>query len=232
MKLLSFSACLLFTVVLISSTSCNKVSSEDLKDDVPYHQSYLVTFNQDDNKTYASAWFRVREANGTKVELSGNASVKLNGATHTGTGMSDKTRYMWTASGTGDVNFVLTKASGTLITNTINSGDVGQATFAANTPTVVSKSAGFKINWTGSSLTAGEHMTASITVNGGTHIATKDVTNEEIEFTSADLQNCPIGTIYIQLNRSKDFALDQRDQDAGGSIQVIRQESKQMSLDN
>jgi hypothetical protein len=216
--------CLAALSAMFLATSCNKVDSNDLKDEVPYYQQYSVTYDNDDNKTSASAEFRVRTSSGAKVELSGASNVTANGVKGSGS-LTDKSKYTWNISGMPDVAFALSKGGTITINNTVSANSVGTVQIT-NLPDTLSKAKGFGFDWTGPALESGETMTANITSSslvGGVTLFKKGVTSNHVEFSSTELQTVTTGDINIKLTRTRDLALQNSDNTAGGTISVSRE---------
>lgn len=217
----------------VSIYSCKKVASDDLKDTVPYYQSYTVNYDKTNSQTSASATFRVRDVNGTKVDLNNGASVTANGTNPNGLQLVPST-YNWDLSGLVDVNFVLTKNSGTKITNTVAKTDIGDIAFPTNMPSIVSKAAGFTFSWAGDALASGE--TILVTVQGDpassglTALITKTVTSGQVTISSSDLTNFAPGTIFITMERHKTLTLDMKDDTSGGDISTTIKIKKDLAL--
>lgn len=219
----------LLPALFVISACTKKVDSEDLKDEVPYYQGYEVSYNKNDNTTTAAAWFTVRNSGGARVELSGNANVRANGMTP-GTSSIDKTRYTWTLTGNPDVEFVLTKSSGTKISNTLSTSDIGDMNFTSGFPTSVSRSAGFTFSWMGTALRTDETVHAILKSLTGTTVADKDVTSNSVTFTAADMASCPTGEMAVELYRTRDITLKNSDGTAGGAMQVRMNRSKNLTV--
>jgi hypothetical protein len=206
------------------ATGCSKVDSNDLKDEVPYYQQYSVTYDEGDNKTSASAEFKVRTSSGSRVELSGASNVTANGVKGSSS-LTDKTKYTWDLSGMPNVEFMLNKGGTISIKNTVASTSVGSVQIT-NLPDTLSKSKGFGFDWTGPALASGETMTANITsssLTGGLTLFKKGVTGNRVEFSPSDLQTVATGDINIKLTRSRDLPLENSDNTAGGTISVTRE---------
>lgn len=203
----------------LSLVGCSKdVNSDDLKDDVPYYQYYEVGYDKNGNSTVAAAHFRVRDKDGTKVELTNGASVRVNGMA-SGTSSIDKTRYTWTLTGMPDVNFVLTKNSGTTVTNNILRNDIDDIDFPSSFPVAIDKTVGFSFSWTGSALSSSETLTVSIVHNGYEYV-TKSVTENPVVITANELKDCPTGEISVALHRAKSMPVKTEDGNAGGVVQL------------
>jgi hypothetical protein len=208
---------LLLPVLLVYS--CRKVDSNDLKDDVPYYQSYSVIYDKVANNVNVSGFCRVRDANGTKVQFSSGAGLTANGATPS-VDIFDKAIYRWNFNSIQDVNFVLTKNSGTKINNTVTLSDISNSDFGAGFPTTVSKASGFSFNFTGDALTGTESLTINIAADSGTKekILTQLNTGNTVNISSSDLQGLKTGNLNITMTRENNLPLDNKDGTAGGTI--------------
>ncbi len=221
---------LIFVLPVLLVTSCSKnVDSGDLKDDVPYYQYYEVGYDKTGNSTIAAAMFYVREKNGTKVELTGGASIRANGLTP-GTSSIDKTRYTWSMNGIPDVNFMLTKNSGAAIANKVLRNDIGDIFFPAGFPETVDKVTGFSFNWSGDAVSTTESLTVSVMNYGSVEVVTKNVTESPVIITAEELKDCPPGEITVSLHRSKSIPVKAEDAGAGGVIQLRLSISKKAML--
>lgn len=220
---------ILLPILLLTSGCSKDVNSDDLKDDVPYYQYYEVGYDKTGNSTIAAASFRVREKNGTKVELTNGASIRANNMTP-GTSSIDKTRYTWTMTGTPDVTFVLAKNSGATVTNAILRNDIGDISFSAGFPATVNKATGFSFNWTGDALSSTEALTVSVMNYGNAEVVTKTVTENPVVITAEELKDCPAGEITVSLHRAKNIPVKTEDGNAGGAIQLRLSISKKATL--
>jgi len=204
--------------------ACTKVDSGDLKDDVPYYQSYSVSYNKTENATYASASFRVREANGARVKLSNGATVTANGKTGAATNPFDLSIYTWQFDDRKDVSFTLTKATATL-NNTVRSSDIGDISFSGALPTFISKKDGYTITWTGDERRTGEHIYVSVSGisaadTTGTATNDKEITGTNVRLTPADLASLAPGSMTVTLRRERSISLDSPDGSSGGEKSV------------
>lgn len=227
--------CLLpFLLILVLLTyGCKKVDSSDLKDDVPYYQSYEVGFDKTLGSPSAMASYKIREANGARVSLENGAGVSANGTSPT-TDFLDKTLYRWNFSGTPDVNFILTKNSGAKINNTIAFSDISNTDFAAGFPTAASKASGFSFNWTGDAVGATETLNITISTPDSGSIAMKTLTQSNssntVTFSSAEMVNVKPGQLTVELSRRRDMALDNADGTASGTMAVRLAVRKTLTL--
>lgn len=221
--------------MIYSLQACKKVASDDLKDTVPYYQKYTVDYDKDNDKTSAFATFKIRESNGTTVDLNNGASVTANGSSPNGIQLVAG-NYNWSLTGIVDVNFVLTKNSGTKINNTVAKTDIGDIAFPSNMPSIISKAAGFSFNWAGPALTSGESLVVTVTgsplSSNVTANVEKNITGGTVDITSGDLSNFSPGTIFVTLKRSKTLSLDAKDDTAGGEMTVTIKQKKDVVLNN
>jgi hypothetical protein len=219
-------------MVVLLTYGCKKVDSSDLKDDVPYYQSYSVSYDKAYG-TSAMASFKLRDANGVRVDLANGAGVSAN-ATDPTTDFLDKTIYRWVLTGTPNVNFVLTKNSGTKINNGVKLSDIGNTDFATGFPTIASKALGLTFNWTGDAVATNETLNITISTpdSGSTAMKTFTATNSSytVTFTTADMLNVKPGQLTVELSRSKDMPLDNTDGTASGAISVRMMTRKTMTL--
>jgi hypothetical protein len=231
---------LILPITILSSTAlfiygCKKVDSNDLKDEVPYHQSYNVSYDKKDNSLKTTAEFRIRESSGAKIELTNGASIKINGNAP-GTSILDKTQYTWQSQGMTDVSFVLTKNSGQTFTNTVSKAELADIDFPSTMPSTISKASGISFTLDASPIKTGQNITLTIS---GRHVSdttntskTKILTTTTAELTVDDLKNIKTGTVTIELTRNKSYPLDAADGTAGGSKTVKIYNSKELTLSN
>lgn len=225
-------------ILLISSLSiltlgCKKVDSNDLKDTVPYYQSYGVYFDKDAGTTEASAVFRVRDVNGTKVELSNGAGVTANGVAAS-TNFILPSDYFWNMIGLKDVEFVLTKNSGNVLTNRAKLSDISNISFANTFPASASKS-GFSFGWVGDPLTGNETMVVTISTidSAGTASKALDASNSAttVSFSATDMQYMKAGNnLTVEMTRYKSIPLQMADGTATGSIALRYRTTKTIPL--
>jgi hypothetical protein len=219
--------------LLFSVQACKKVASDDLKDTVPYHQEYSVDYNKNTGKTSAAAQFRVRDANGSKVELNNGASVTANSKSPSSLQLVPGV-YSWTFDELVDVSFELTKNSGNKLVNTVAKTDIGDIAFSSNFPAVASKASGFTFNWAGDALVSGETLTVKIT---GTPSSSsidpnveKTVTSGQVTISSSDLDKFAPGTLKVTMERRKNVLLDVKDDTANGDIELTIKTEKDLAL--
>lgn len=223
---------LLFGAALLIG-SCKKVSSDDLKDTVPYYQSYGVYYDKEAGKTDASVVYRVREANGTKVQLDNGANVTANGIAASANFLTPSD-YYWNMIGLKDVDFVLTKNSGTVITNKVKLSDISNIAFASTFPAAASKS-GFSFGWVGDPLTGNESMVITISTSDSAGTASRSInaTNSAttVSFSATDMQYMKAGNnLTVEMTRYKSIPLQMNDGAATGSIALRYRTTKTIPL--
>jgi hypothetical protein len=226
----------LSAAVLLAIPSCKKVDSNDLKDSVPYYQKYSVSYDKDNNKTVASATFRIRESNGATVELGDSASVTANGISPNASLLVIPATYGWDLSGIVDVNFELTKSGGLKIANSVAKTDIGDIAFPSNMPLAISKATGLTFNWAGDALTSGEMLTVKVTGSSASSsipaIIDKPVTGGQVTISSSEFDKFAPGTIFVTLKRAKTLPLDTKDGTSDGAIDLSRQTKIDIALNN
>lgn len=223
---------LLFGAALLIG-SCKKVSSDDLKDTVPYYQSYGVYYDKEAGKTDASVIFRVRDVNGTKVQLDNGAGVTANGVVAS-TNFILPSDYFWNMIGLKGVDFILTKNSGTVITNKVKLSDISNVAFASTFPAAASKS-GFSFGWVGDPLTGNESMVITISTSDSAGTASRSInaTNSAttISFSATDMQYMKAGNnLTVEMTRYKSIPLQMNDGTATGSIALRYRTTKTIPL--
>jgi hypothetical protein len=179
------------------------------------------------------ASFKLRDANGVRVDLANGAGVAANSTSPT-TDFLDKTLYRWTFTGTPDVNFILTKNSGVKINNGVAMTDIGNTDFASGFPTTASKASGLTFNWTGDPVAANETLNITISTpdSGSTAMKTLTATTSgyTVMFTTADMVNVKPGQLTVELSRSKEMPLDNADGTSSGAISLRLMTRKTMTL--
>lgn len=229
---MKYQSVLLFGAALLIG-SCKKVSSDDLKDTVPYYQSYGVYYDKEAGKTDASVIYRVRDANGTKVQLDNGANVTANGIAAS-TNFILPSDYFWNMIGLKDVDFILTKNSGTVITNKVKLSDISNIAFASAFPSSASKS-GFSFGWVGNPLTGNESMVITISTSDSAGTASRSInaTNSAttISFSATDMQYMKAGNnLTVEMTRYKSMPLQMNDGTATGSIALRYRTTKTIPL--
>lgn len=223
--------CILFVALFIAG--CSKVDSDDLKTDVPYFQGYTVIYDKTAGTTSASAFFRVRDLYGARIELSDNNKVEINGAPGK-KGIIDRTYYTWQGTGKVDVTFILTKNAQTFY-NVVKAADVADITFQGTVPASFARSGGISFSWLGADTAPGETVNAEIAGRNildtaMTESVSKEFAGRSISFTTAELQNIKNGTITIILSRTRSMVLDEYDGTGGGAKEVTLTEQKGATL--
>ncbi|GAA4464137.1 hypothetical protein GCM10023093_13830 [Nemorincola caseinilytica] len=226
----------IWVTILFLLPGCTRVDSNDLKEDVPYHQNYNITFSKTDDATYVSAYFRVRSAGGARVMLANGSSVTMNGRTGATSDPFDRTLYTWQFAGLQDINAVLTK-NGKAIVNTTQLSDIGDVSFPATLAADISKSTGYTFVWEGPALATGERMyvgvagrsTTDTSLNASNEI---EVSGAKAIITAEDLQLIAPGKLTLSLRRQKNMSLDAYDGDGTGFTSVTLITAKEITLKN
>ncbi len=222
---------IIFVALFIAG--CSKVDSNDLKTDVPYFQGYTVICDKTAGTTSASAFFRVRDLYGARIELSDNNKVEINGAPGK-KGIIDHTYYTWQGTGKVDVSFVLTKNAQTFY-NVVKTTDIADITFQGTLSASFARSGGVSFSWSGADIASGETVDVSIAGRNildtaMTESVSKALTGRSVLFTMAELQNIKNGAITISLSRTRSMVLDEYDGTGGGAKEVTITEQKGATL--
>jgi hypothetical protein len=107
--------CVFSVIIILILSSCHK-DGPTLRNDDNVSQAFILYFDKETNLTTVSANF---EIDGQRFALDGNESIKCNNQSYSSlSGNSDRT-YKWVFSGKQDVQFVLTKNSGEVLTNNV-----------------------------------------------------------------------------------------------------------------
>lgn len=218
---------------LCSLNSCSKVDSDDLEEDVPYHQSYNVFYDGSNNSTRGSASFRVRTSNGTGITLGNESSLLINNNTATKEPLISAfvPVYAWEGPSITDVTFKLNKKGGVTFTNTVNASDIDAVAFPNNMQTSFSKSGGISFNYVGNPgstvvVVSGQNFSGTDTS------VSRNATTNNISFSSSELSIFEPGSIEIEMTRSKAVSLQQSDDNAGGGINITYQVHNSFTLNN
>ncbi len=221
--------------MVLFGAGCTKVNSSDLNSNVPYFQSYDVAYDMATNMTTASAYFKVRDDNGSLIELSGVDGIKINGVTPGKLYLGSLFHlYAWETPGHVDVNFALTKNARTIM-NTVHTKDINNINFPSGFPASFTKLTGISFSWVGIDLTVGEYVTVEVVGSGmldTTHHESSEKTfaDHNIVFTPAELQNISQGAITIKMSRSRALILDETDSTAGGHKMVTCKDQRSVVL--
>lgn len=220
-------------IAIVSFQSCKKVSSDDLKDTVPYYQSYTVRYDVDKDETKAEAKFRVRSSSGTAVQLEGSAKVMANGLTPT-TPALEPTNYKWEFSGLKDISFALTKSSGQSFANNFDLASIGSFYFNSNFPTSIPSNTGLSFRWEGDAIPSGVSCTVDLLgtdVNDELKTLSKAVSSNQITFSSSEMQGFKPGkSVTVKITRNNTWAPQNDDAGAGGIIRVSIESQKNLMI--
>lgn len=206
---------LLFLGVLVL-VSCRKEDSSDLPVNTSIYQDYKVLFDKPENRTRAYATFRSNNSWGTRLQLTGGASITFNGQPHSTYTELDNYFYRWNTNGMVDVAFRFTRSDGSWFENSIlrtDTNDVG-----VPVDVVLSRTNGGLVAWLGRPLVDGERMEVWLRQNGSnTSKTTLDVAGTSAIFIPGNvLSNLTPGTADLYFNRSRTVALNEGDGNAGG----------------
>lgn len=218
---------LALSVPFAAMCGCSKIDSGDLNGNVPWYQSYQVTYYKATNTTACAAFYRVRTLTGTRVELGNGSYVRMNGISPS-TSPVDHTLYEWDGPGFFDATFVLTKNSGKTITNVVRRSDIGDIDFAL-LPDTVSKSAGFSFNWTGAALGSNEQVVVELSTTDN-QVNPDGVSGNTVHVTPTDLAGFMPGKLTVQLNRMKTTSVQVADSGASGATYIYYNNSKDVVL--
>jgi hypothetical protein len=196
--------------------ACRKEESDTLPEDTSIYQDYKVIFDKTDNRTRAYATFRRSNSWGTRLQLTGGASITFNGNAHSTYTELDNYFYRWNTTGMVDVNFRFTRSDGAWFENSILRNDTNDVAVPANL--VLSRTNGGLATWIGQPLVQGERMEVWVRQNGSnTSKTTLDVAGTSAIFIPGTvLSSLTIGTADLYFNRSRTVALNEGDNNAGG----------------
>jgi hypothetical protein len=201
-------------------SSCDKVNSDDLEEDVPYYQTYEVNFDGSNHETLAYGYFRARGSGGAAIELGDESSLQVNGnATVKNNFLSLVVpTYSWQSTTLTDVTFTLNKKGGKVITNSVPLNTIDPVGFPAM-PTNFSRAAGINFNYTGND-GAIEVTIKGKDLSGQDVNITRTFTTSAVSFSSSELSGINNGAIEISMTRAKEMNLTNSDESIGGLIKI------------
>lgn len=207
---------ILILALSVLLTACRKEESDNLPTDTSIYQDYKVIFDKHENRTRAFATFRKSNSWGTRLQLTGGASITFNGNVHSTYTELDNYFYRWSTTGLVDVEFRFTRSDGAWFVNSISRNDTNDVAVPANI--VLSRTNGGLATWIGQPLVQGERMEVWLRQNGSNSSKTTlDVAGTSAIFIPATvLSGLDIGTADIYFNRSLTVALNEGDHNAGG----------------
>lgn len=214
-KLFIFSLFLLFAAIFYSCENSDPITS--LNQDRIY-QIYNARFNADSNTTYARATFKLENANGSYVTLTGTtANVKFKGNAMTEVSVFGIVYYQYGTGGfQNPYQFVYTDADAHTFDNSTSLS--GMAIDFQNPPAVVLQSSGTTFNFT-SSVNSGETVTLNIYKSGTDSLVIQRKNqsggSSSFQITSSDLTPLALGTYYAQLSRQDQVGLSQQNSVGG-----------------
>lgn len=204
---------LALTILLVG---CRKEESDTLPEDTSIYQDYKVIFDKPDNRTRAFATFRKSNFLGTRLQLTGAASITFNGNGYTTYTELDNYFYRWNTNGLVDVDFRFTRSDGAWFENSILRSDTNDVAVPADIS--LSRTNGGLVTWIGRPLLQGERMEVWVRQNGSnTSKTTLDVAGTSAIFIPGNvLSGLTQGTADLYFNRSRTVALNEGDGNAGG----------------
>lgn len=208
-----FALLLVLSVLLVG---CRKEDSDTLPEDTSIHQDYKVIFDKPENRTRAFATFRRNNSWGTRLQLTGGASITFNGNGYTTYTELDNYFYRWNTNGMVDVDFRFTRSDGAWFENSILRSDTNDVSVPADIS--LSRTNGGLVTWIGRPLLQGERMEVWVRQNGSnTSKTTMDVAGTSAVFIPNNVLNgLTAGTADLYFNRSRTVALNEGDGNAGG----------------
>lgn len=206
-------------IAMLAMSSCTKVSSDDLDEDVPYYQHYNIIFDASANSTNASGIFRVRSSQGSPIKLDGVSNLKVNGNASVEHIAFSVPSYASNITGIADVTFLLTKKDGKTITNTIAANSIEPVGFPSGMATNFSRSAGISFSYTGTE-GAIEVIVTGEDIGGSAVTQAKTFTTSQVTFSSAELSSFNNGEIQIELVRRTSNNIPNSDGNSGGTADV------------
>lgn len=182
------------------------------------YQIYDARYNADSNYAYARATFRLENANGSYITLTGaNANVKFNGSTMSEVSVFGITYYQFGQfSFPNPYAFVYTDANNATFSN--STGMNSMSIIFQNPPPDVMKSVGTTFDFV-SSVSAGETVTLRIynTANDSLVITKVNQTggSSTVPVTVSDLSPLTTGIYSAQLTRQDQIGLSQQNSVGG-----------------
>lgn len=214
-QFLIISAILLSAVVFYSCETSDPITSVN-QDRI--YQIYDARYNADSMFAYARATFRLENANGSYITLTGaNSNVKFNGNAMTEVSVFGVTYYQFSQfSFPNPYAFVYTDANGATLSNSTSLNSMSIS--FQSPPTDISKSTGGTLNFV-SSISAGETVTLRVynTANDSLVITKVNQTggSNSIPLSVSDLSPLSTGTYSAQLTRQDQVGLSQQNSVGG-----------------
>lgn len=207
---------ILILALSVLLTACRKEESDNLPADTSIYQDYKVIFDKPENRTRAFATFRKSNSWGTRLQLTGGASITFNGNVHNTYTELDNYFYRWNTTGMVDVDFRFTRSDGAWFVNSISRSDSNDVAVPANI--VLSRTNGGLATWIGQPLVQGERMEVWVRQNGSNSSKTMlDVAGSSAIFIPGTvLSGLNMGTADLYFNRSRTVGLNEGDNNAGG----------------
>ncbi len=204
---------LTLTILLVG---CRKEESDTLPENTSIYQDYKVIFDKPDNRTRAYATFRRSNSWGTRLQLTGGASITFNGNGHTSYTELDNYFYRWNTTGITDVDFRFTRSDGAWFENSILRSDTIDVSVPPDI--ALSRTNGGLATWIGRPLVEGERIEVWVRQNGSnTSKTTLDVAGTSAIFIPGNvLSSLTLGTADLYFNRSRTVVLNEGDGNAGG----------------
>ena len=206
-----------FTLPVLVFYSCESDPITSVNQDNIY-QIYDARYNADSNWTYARATFRLNNANGSYITLTGATSgVTFNGNSMTEISIFGVVYYQYGVGGfQNPYQYVYTDANSNTFSNSTSLSSM--AISFQSPPTVVMQSSGTTFNFT-SSVNSGERVTLNIynASNDSLVLPRVNQTNGSNSFsiTSNDLSPLTTGNYYAQLLRQDQIGLSQQNSVGG-----------------
>lgn len=219
--------------ILTGCDGCDRTPSDDLKEDVPFYQEYYVSYDKNDNETYAAGKFKSRDKTGGALELSGADKLLINGEETTFSKVT--VRHFKSLNSLTEVTYTLTKDNSTSINNTVSVNDINNisAEFPASL-TSLSKSTGSSFSWIGADYNSSQYISFNIygTDNtGSSKTVTINIDSKQVNITPSDIKDFNQGEkVELTLRRSYEKALQQSDQNAGGFIDITYEVKKEVTI--
>lgn len=197
------------------------------EDDIRYYQQYWISYYKTQNSYDASAIFFVGNANGKRILLDGNPSIKLNNA-EPWLSPGDFSTYRWNGAGMPDAEFALKEHSGTVYSNTFKKSAVPDIEIL-QIDSVVSKANGCTVVVSGGPITNSDVESADISVVGITGSNNKPFAGDTVYLTPYLLERMSPGKVTVVVSRTKKMPVTSSD-GAGGMMSMTIHVEKEIML--
>jgi hypothetical protein len=195
----------------------------------PIYQSYQVHYSITRNETRADAFFNYMNISGLRVTFPDQKVVRANGDTSLDLKLTSGEQFFhWEIGGTPEVVFTLTRRDGSILTNKANRTMMGELELVMDSVLYVSDT--MRARWTGTPLSQTDYVAISMNrvydsvgLHSGTSGGFFGPDSEDGHLCTFDYNQTSKfhpGTYDVLLVKERTVPLQQRDGEAGGTMQV------------